>query len=66
MENPLTIRDIVYFMNKKLQTDSCWSNFNQKYKYYQFLVEESKISSFYKPSDLPEEPKPSDNENLSC
>jgi hypothetical protein len=58
--------DLIFFMNLKLDTTDCWSSFNKKYKYYQFLVQNSQIKSFYRPDNLPEEPIPSDNPILTC
>lgn len=46
--------------------DPCWSEFNNKHRYYQFLVDLARISTLFKPADVPEEPIPSDNPTLDC
>jgi hypothetical protein len=61
-----TIQQFINLMNQKLQTGSCWSAFNQKHRYYEFLLKHANLGSFYKPSDLPTRPNPSDNNNLNC
>lgn len=59
-------KDLISIMNNKLIGNSCWSDFNSEYRYYQFLKEFSKTGSFYKPVDLPEKPIPADNPDLDC
>jgi len=59
-------KDIVFFMNLKLNQTGCWSVFNDKYKYYRFLVNHSMIGVFYKPENLPMQPKPDENSILEC
>lgn len=60
--NPVFVAALV----AKLNDDSCWSNFNSKYRYYLFLVELSKISDLIRLEDLPPAPVPADNEQLDC
>ena len=56
----------VMIANKINQLDSCWSKFNTKHKYYNFLVEYARMGSVLKSENIPEEPQPSDNPNLEC
>jgi hypothetical protein len=58
--------DLSKMLTLKLNDNGCWSNFNSKYRYYQFLVEFSRICPLVKEEDIPSEPKPSDNNDLSC
>lgn len=58
---------IIQLMVDKLNNNNrCWSKFNSKHKYYDFLKEFSKTKSFFRPENVPEEPKPSDNDELGC
>jgi hypothetical protein len=56
----------VQLLIAKLSDDSCWSSFNEKHRYWLFLVELSKMSDFIRTEDLPPEPTPSDNDQLGC
>ncbi len=58
--------DMIFFMNLKLDQTDCWSGFNDKYRYYRFLVNHSMIGLFYRPENLPPEPIPADNSQLDC
>ena len=57
---PIQAKTIIELMNEKVTKEVCWPKFNKKYEYFLFLKEFSNTPSFYKPSDLPVEPRPSD------
>lgn len=61
-----SINDLIIIMNNKLGSSGCWSDFNKTYKYWRFLSEHCKIGGFYKPTDLPSVPVPSDYPNTNC
>lgn len=70
MSNEITekpsIDDLIIIMNNKLGSSGCWGDFNKTYKYWRFLSEHCKIGGFYKPTDLPSAPVPSDYPDTNC
>ena len=60
-----SINDLIIIMNNKLESSGYWSDFNKTYKYWRFLSEHCRIGGFYKPTDLPSAPIPSDYPNTN-
>jgi hypothetical protein len=61
-----SIDDLIIIMNNKLGSSGCWRDFNKTYKYWRFLSEHCRIGGFYKPTDLPSAPIPSDYPDINC
>jgi len=61
-----SIDDLIIIMNNKLGSSGCWGDFNKTYKYWRFLSEHCRIGGFYKPTDLPSAPIPSDYPDTNC
>jgi hypothetical protein len=50
----------------KLAPTGCWSDYNSKYRYYNWLANLEDAAPFFRSADLPLPPDTDDYSNLNC
>jgi hypothetical protein len=60
------LRSFSQILADKLIATNCWSDYNAKYRYYNWLASQGDYAPFFRSEDLPPPPDPDDYSNLQC